>query len=81
MNAMYCCPADSWDVGAIGRLSRGMTEVIHVDLEELGGGIRARSAGNIRDLNEVFDWVSWQRHCGVNEMLCLVSGEFCHCEE
>jgi hypothetical protein len=56
-----------------------MAKVIHIHLEEFGGGVHACLQWNICNPDEVLDRVMWQRDGMVHKVLCEVPGGFSDC--
>ncbi len=81
MNAMDGCPSNSRNVLAIFRLGGGITKVIHIHLEELGGRPCSTSQRYIHYRHGFVNGVMRKGNQVIHTMLCDVSGCFRHCAE
>jgi hypothetical protein len=78
MNAVDGCPSNGWNVLAIFRLGGGITKVIHVHLEELGGRPCSTAHRYIHNRHGFFNGIMWEGNQVIHTMLCDVSGRFRH---
>jgi hypothetical protein len=81
MNAMDCCSLNGGNVRAILRLGGGITEIIHIHLEELGGRPCSALHWGICYLHGILNVILWECNVSVHKMLRKVPGGFCHCAE
>ncbi len=79
MNSMNGRSANCGGVHIVCRLRSSMAKVIHIHLEEFGGGVCACLQWNICNPDEVLDRVMWQRDGMVHKVLCEVPGGFSDC--